>query len=104
MKPNQAETFLSARIKLLKRHLLEWKTLLINQRTVRVFAHENIDTLPSLYCNAIKASADLSIRQASRLGGLLMSQQEELGQMKARHQQEDTDLEQIIKISEENSN
>lgn len=104
MKPYQAETFLSARLKLFKRHLLEWSTLLHIQRKVRDFALENTVKKTTHYINAAIVHADKVIRQNMRLYNLMVSQKVDLDRMKERHQQEDTSLEGVIKTTKNNSN
>lgn len=97
MKPDPAQLVLSARVKLLKRQLLEWKTLLINQRKVRELAYESTAKHPIRFYNAIKTSTDLLIRQNMRLSNLMNVHKEELDRMRVRHQQEDADLEEVLK-------
>ena len=96
MKLNQAQTVLSARMKLLKRQLLEWKTLLSIQAKVRNFANETTAKKPPYDFNA-QRRADMLVRGAARLYNLMVRQKDDLDGMKSRHQQEDSYLEQVIK-------
>lgn len=91
MNTNQERSRLGAHIKLLKRHILEFKTLLIHQKQVRHLAQEKNRQSPTLYDKHM-----VMLERVLRLTHLMERQAGERRQMKTRHQQEEAALQQAI--------
>lgn len=96
MNSSRELTCLGARIKLLKRHLTEWNELLSHQREVRRLTHEQVDSQNPVYFDTKTDRLANMTNHAVRLIKLGVRQAEARQQMKARHLQEETDLEQQI--------
>lgn len=85
-----------ARIKLQKRHLLEWDTLALEQQTVLLLVRgEYVKKLASCPADSM-AFVETRAQQAMHLMKLISQQQQERQQLRSRHQQEEVVLEQTI--------
>ncbi|MFD2571995.1 hypothetical protein ACFSUS_15230 [Spirosoma soli] len=98
MKANQKLRGLGPRIKLLKRHVIEWSDLLEQQKQIRRLAQEQANRQSSSHCVGKMAMLEQVTNQVFWLTQLSIRHTEERQQLKARHQQEEVDLEQIINM------
>ncbi|CCH53950.1 hypothetical protein BN8_03086 [Fibrisoma limi BUZ 3] len=98
MKSSRELTCLGARIKLLKRQLTEWNELLVQQREVRRLIHKQVDSQTPVHFDTMTDKLAYMTSHAVRLVELGVRQADARQQMKARHQQEETDLEQQINM------
>lgn len=103
MKLDSGQMQLSARMKLLKRHVREWLTLLKTQREVRCLVQQELNQQPQ---SANKRIGILNVitKYGIRYDQLLSRQSSDRYQMSVRHQQEEIALDQTIKNSTPNSN
>ena len=97
MKTSRDLAILEARTKLLKRHLFEWKTLLKTQTIVRHSAQNLIHGYVILNRNNPQGTVVKDItQQALRLSSINENHFNERQQLRARHQEEETDLEKVF--------
>lgn len=89
----QSLIIIKAQFKLRNRHISEWGALAANQNMVlRLVRQENDQKLSACGDNKL-VRADLRYWQSARLINLIASQRDERQQMKVRHWQEETYLE-----------
>lgn len=91
----------STNIKLLKRQLHEWKTLLLNQKQVRQWIREEPTSLKN-YTGSMGMFSE-KVQRWSKLSLLVMRQSEERQQLHLRHQQEVAELDQVLAMHQASS-
>lgn len=96
MKKNQNLMRLGPRIKLLRRHIREWKGLLLHQKQVRSLTKENCKPQAESSTDNSIAIIQQITKQGIRLAQVMARQAEERQQMSVRHRWEEIELEQAI--------
>ncbi len=96
---NQQLTRLGCRLKLLRRQAGEWKTLLLNQKQVRGMVNEQLGVVPESNRKETLLVLMWITGRAERLTLLSIRHLVERRSLKARHQQEDVNLEATIRAT-----
>jgi hypothetical protein len=88
---------LASQLELLKRHLAEWKILLLEQKQARHLARELANHYPIHHSVERTDILRRTAQKADTLALLAMTHLNEQQRLRARHQQEETELETRLK-------